>query len=108
MDSLLVEEAEGRLGEGVVVDDPAAMLSWTGRSTRGTEVGCQFEDHLRAEEEELEEVAIRPLPGAEMSLHVDPAEEEALLVEESSPARLSRAITRSGSMSRTSRGTGLT
>ena len=108
VDSLLVEEAEGRLERGVVVDDPAAMLSWTGRSTTGMEVGCRAEHLLGTEEGEPEEVVIRPLPGAGMSLHVDLAVEEVLLVEEGSPARVSRAVTRSGSTSRTSRGTGLT
>ena len=104
VDSLLVEEAEGRLEKGVVVDDPAAMLSWTGRNTTGMEVGCRAKHLFGAEEE----VVIRPLPGAGMNLHVDLEEEEVLLVEEGSPARVSRAVPRSGSMSRTSRGTGLT
>ena len=103
-----MEEAGGRLGEGVVLDDPAAMPSWTGRSTRDTEAGCEVKDFSKGKEKETEEVVIRPLPGAGMSLHVDLAVEEVLLVEEGSPARVSRAITRSGSTSRTSRGTGLT
>ena len=103
-----MEEAEGCLGEGIVMDDPAAMLSWTGRSTTGMEVGCRSEDLLGAEEKEPEEVVTRPLLGAGMNLHVDLAVEGVLLVEEVSPARVSRAVTRSGSMSRTSRGTGLT
>ena len=37
--SLLVEEAGVRLGEGVVLDDPAAMPLWTGQNTRNTEAG---------------------------------------------------------------------
>ena len=52
--SLLMEEAEVRLGEGVVLDDPADMPSWTGRSTRGTEAGCEVKVVLGIVEEDAE------------------------------------------------------
>ena len=90
------------------MDDPAAMPLWTGQSTRGTGVGCEVKRFLKDEEEEPEEVAIRPLPGAGTSLRVDLVAEEALLVEEGSPAQVVRAVTRSQGASRTSQGTGLT
>ena len=108
MHSLLVEDAERRFGERVVLDDPVAMPSWTGQSTRDTEAGCEVKGVLRDGEEEPEEVAIRPLPGAGTSLRVDLVAGGALLVEEGSPAQVVRAVTRSRGASRTSQGTGLT
>ena len=110
MHSLLVEEAaEGRFGERVVLDDPVAMPSWTGRSTRGTEAGCEVKDAPKGKKEEAEEVMIRPLPDGGMKLRVDLVEVGgALLVEEGVPAQVAGAMTRSWNASRTSRGTDLT
>ena len=70
--SLLVEEAEVRLGEGVVLDDPADTPSWTGRSMRGTEAGCEVKVVLGIVEEDEEVAVVHSLLDVEMNLPADP------------------------------------